>query len=146
MKIPVLLFLVLAWIGPLRPVLAIDCSNVRSSQEWDAIVDTWRDEVGDFIFQVWSISHGDLPLEKRQTQYEERTRKLISKARELKMSTESLGGLIQKYINEEEAGRRPPPGWDPNNAAGNLPLFSESSSRMVQLHLQLFAYARKHCK
>lgn len=143
---PMLLIVLLACLFAAVPVIAVDCSSARSSQERDAVVDAWRDGAGDFIFQVWSISRENLSLEERQKRYEQGTRKLFSKARELGIGTEALAVLVQNCIDEQEANRRPPAGWDPDDAKRNLALFSETSTRIVQLHLQLFAYARKHCR
>ncbi len=110
------------------------------------MLDTWRDEAGDFIYQVWSIARENLPPQEREKRYEECTKKLLTKARELKLRTESLKPLAQSCIEEEESHRRPPPGWDPDDAKANLAIFSDSSARMVKIHLQLLAYGRGHCK
>jgi hypothetical protein len=146
MKYLFFVVMVLTFLAQVPPARGIDCATARSSGERDALIDLWREEAGDFIFQVWNISRGDLSSEERQKQYDACAQKLISKARELKMGIESLGPLAQTCITEQEANRRPPQGWDPDDAKGNLPLFSEMSGRMVQLHLQLYAYGRQHCK
>jgi hypothetical protein len=138
--------MMLTWLVQVPLVSGIDCTTARSSGERDAVIDVWRDEAGDFIFQVWTISRTDLSPEERQQQYDACAWKLAAKARELKMESESLGPLAQACIAEQEANRRPPQGWDPDDAKGNLALFSQMSDRMVQLHLQLYAYGRKHCR
>ena len=146
MKYLTVLFITLGCFVSVLPALGTDCTSARTSKEWDAIADAWREEAGDFIFQVWSIAQGDQPTEEREKQYNVCAKKLASKARELKIGTESLLPLVQACITEQEANRMPPPGWNPDDAKGNLARFSETSSRMVQLHLQLLAYGRKHCK
>jgi hypothetical protein len=146
MKRQVALIAVLVCYLPVYPVPGSDCSGQLSAKEWDSIADAWRDEAGDFIFHVWSIARADLPEQEREKQYGERTEKLVSKARELKISTEALVPLARACIEGEESHRKPPPGWDPDDAKGNLVLFSNTSAAMVRIHLQLLAYGRRHCK
>ncbi len=125
MKTQVLLITLFVWCVPVHPVRGLDCSRELSAKEWDSIADAWRDEAGDFIYQVWSIARGDLSPQEREKRYNECTKRLVSKARELKIRTESLVPLAQACIEEEESHRRPPPGWDPDDAKGNLASFQQ---------------------
>jgi hypothetical protein len=140
------LIVVLACCLPVPAATGFDCSQELSPKEWDSIVDAWREDAGEFIYHVWRIARTDVSQEERQRRYDACTKKLVSKARELRIRTASLMPLAQTCIEEEENHRKPPAGWDPDDTKGNLTVFSNRAATMVQIHLQLMAYGRRHCK
>ena len=110
------------------PAFAIDCSSAQSSQEWDAVIDAWREEVGSSSSRYGAFHGRTLPPEERQKHYDRCTRKLISKARELRIGNRvpcvarsdlhCRAGSQQKASSRLGSGRR----------KRNLALFSETST------------------
>jgi hypothetical protein len=129
------------------PVAAQDCSQSLSTETREAITEAWTEEALRFIDGVWQTARRkDLSDQDRQQQYEKHMQKLVAKARELRIATEPLQALARECLEHEENSRSPSPGWDPADRGGNLMLFSQTSSRIVQIHLQLMSYARKYCQ
>jgi hypothetical protein len=126
---------------------ARDCSRSLSSGERDPIIEKWTEEALGFIDDIWQAARMQgLSDQDRKKRYEASAQKLVRTARDLKMDTEPLLVLARECVEHEESTRSPLPGWDPNDKAGNLSLFSQAAQRIVQIHLQLLGYARKYCR
>ncbi|MFH1116592.1 MAG: hypothetical protein V1792_21980 [Pseudomonadota bacterium] len=99
-----------------------------------------------FILRVGEISRQErLTRQQRWKRYETATERLLYKARELRIAPPDLSGLAQACIENEEAHRSPPPGWDPKDKVNNTVMFHRMAVRSVRIHLRLMSYGWKDC-